>query len=274
MTTVSDVEVSFPGDHPIDRWAPGSLVDFRTRAKIMEPASGALGVTVFYAPGSSRTTPPDETRPDIAEFLSSGYRVVSLGWDVLPYNPYKYGYGSVHDPQHLHRWIRAAWQLHAVIDELSAGNYIVVGGSLGATAVLAWAANYHTPSTKLWQQSSCRGVIADGATLGGLGGNRWNDITRTMNELSQMVGLCEVPEKVLLTYGAQDDYFPPDAQNRLRSIVPAEMKMITVPNSNHSWFVTNPQGPSIVRTWIDQIRTGATITLADGTTPAKPGAKA
>lgn len=273
MTTVTDHNVPLASDHPIHEWAGTPVVPFTIPARTFTP-SGTIKGTVLYLQGSSGLTPATSSSAVVTELLSRQYKVVTLGWDYLPYNPYKYSYGSVSEPQHLHRWIKIAWHIQSVIDALIPSSdccpYAIIGRSLGATAVFAWTANYHSPLNKIWQTDRFKGAVCDGGTLGSTSGFRWNDVTRTLNELSQMIYLSETPNKLLISYGSNDDYACPDYQNRLRAAVPPTMKFVSVAGGDHYWVANTP---SPACDWVDQMFADQPLTMPGTSTPITSGSK-
>lgn len=261
MSIVRPVLFNLSQHHPAHRWLGDPVEAFRIAANVVVDTAVSTIGTVYFFNGSSTLLPPDQTNALVAELALSGYRVVAPGWQLLPYDPYKSNYGSVAEPQHLHRWIKAAWLAQSVIEQdqahsgpqhLDRSSYVVVSRSLGATAVLALGADYIAPTEAAIKEPGCKGVIADGATLGGLGGNRWNDMNRTLGELSQMIALNTIPEKTVLSYGGLDDYFPEAYQNCLRPVVPAGMRMIRKIEGSHSWF-TRGKNPTIVVGWVNKL---------------------
>ncbi len=271
MSTVRPVLFNLSQHHPAHRWLGDPVEAFQIAANVVVDTAAKTIGTVYFFNGASTLLPPGQTNALVAQLARSGYRVVAPGWQLLPYDPYKYGYGSSSEPQHLHRWIKAAWLAQSVIEQdqgysglqrLDRASYVVVSRSLGATAVLALGADYIAPTEAAIKEPGCKGVIADGATLGGLGGNRWNDMNRTLGELSQMIALNTIPEKTVLSYGGLDDYFPEAYQDCLRAVVPAGMRMIRRIGGNHSWF-TREKNPGLVERWIGQLMANDELALGN-----------
>ena len=267
---------SFAADAQIYLDFPTDVITFGVEYKYFyNTAYPANGKSVVYMQGSGGRSPPSDSHTIITALTEAGYGVFSPGWSVKPYDPYRYNYGSVSQPQVMHRLMKISLILETMLNATdphapSSTDFVVLGRSLGATASLAWAARYHDPALSF--QPNLKGIIADGATSGGLGNLSWNDMNRTIAEMSQLIALNKVPEKTLIVYGAEDEYAPSDYYQRLRVVLPDETRMVHVPESSHSWMNQSLENAAIAVRWVDQLIAGDVITLVDGVTPAIAGA--
>lgn len=270
----TEATIPLASGYPMPQQAE-SAAGFSIRTRAYFDDAVAQTKAAIYMPGSGTATPPSETHALIVALCAAGYHVLTAGWDIEPYSPYRYGYHSTSNPLVLANWIRSAWSLQSLLwynNVIGKPAPVVIGSSRGASAAVAWAAGYCTGG----QAFSIKGILANAATIGGLGGYVWNDVMRNVNRMaSSMIGLLDnKPYPIVLSYGGADDYAPPDYQRRVQLAIPdnSAVYMVTPgPAFGHSWF-TDPSGTPLAVMWADQLWAGSAITKADGVTPAVSGA--
>lgn len=255
---------------------PGKLhsaADFNISARVYKDDAVAQTKTAVYLPGSGSTSVPSGTSRPIQSLCAAGYAVLTAGWSYKPYGPYRSGYSEA-DPLTTAFFIRDSWVLQLLLQQAAALGMsapVVIGHSKGASAAMAWAAGYCSAAST----PVIKGILATGSSFGGMGGNVWNEVLRTLNRLACIVGLLDnKPYPIILSYGGTDDYAPPDFQRRLQLAIPDNSPVYMVTpgvTSGHNWITGDSQAPLAVM-WADQLWSGSTITLADGVTPAVAGA--
>lgn len=210
--------------------------------------------------------------PLVDQLLSSGYYVILVMAPNAPGSdriPYRYGYGNVNAPHYTAHFIKDGWWVETsspLFSDFPQAKAVLIGHSKGGTACLSWAAGY-TGRSSLPPQ--LKGIIANGATVGGLGNGSWNDVNRNINSLSPII--AGLKAKTILAYADNDAFAPPDYARRLQTVIPpdAETYMMSPGDFPHQW-VNTPEGAPIVVNWVNQLMNDQPILNVDGS-PAVPG---
>lgn len=197
---------------------------------------------------------------------------------------YRTGYGNVNNPEFQNRWIKTAWWIKTVMDYLkprleSTGEKVVIlGHSMGATGTIAYLAGYadfdevgvdtHVDKYKDY----LKGVMVNGATIGGLGTFSWNDVNRNINGMSQMLRLAQYAKvRMLITYSDNDSYAPPDYVKRLQLALQKDdlTYLVSSGDRGHAWTGKSRENADIAASWVDSLMTDKPILLLNGK-PATP----
>lgn len=246
-----------------------------------EPPSGRY---VFLFHGSGATGHVSASAPHIRAMVNAGICVIHplfFGVRNSSPSPYRYNYGNVNAPHFMSHFIKTAIWPEAVykwaLDNLSPDSaFMFLGHSMGAGACVAWGSNFFGRSVSGSFDPRYKGMVANAATVAGLGDNTWNDVMRNINTLSQIIYLLRTGQRVILTYSNLDGYAPPDYSRRLQmAIRPGrDIYMVSPGNQPHSWMGLNDATGAMVLLWVNQVLSGAEVTERDGVTPAVAGPSA
>lgn len=246
-----------------------------------EPPSGRY---VFYFHGSGASGPLSVNAPQLKAMVDAGICVIQpLYFNVRnsSQTPFRYGYGNVNAPHFMSHFIKTAiWPEAAykwALDNLpSDSTFMFLGHSMGAGACVAWGSNFFGRSVSGSFDPRYKGMVANAATVAGLGDNTWNDVMRNINTLSQMIYLLRSGQRVILTYANLDGYAPPDFSRRLQMAMRGDrdVYMVTPGNQPHSWMGLNSVTAAMTLMWVEQVLTGSVVTERDGVTPAIAGPSA
>jgi hypothetical protein len=145
--------------------------------------------------------------------------------------------------------------------------WIIYGHSLGASTALAWSAGYG--GIAAFGESRIpaglgpfRGIIAAGATSGGLGNGQWNEMPRTINAFGSVIPLVE--HRCLMAYASNDLYAPPNMVRRIQAYSPETMAWLNPGPLGHSWSTVVPQGTNAAVQWSTELIQGGAVTNLDG----------
>ncbi|UFS66935.1 hypothetical protein LO749_20805 [Paracoccus denitrificans] len=254
---------------------------------------GAPLEIIVYLPGSGSTTLLDQNTPFVQDLLAgkmqrlfiscSFMNVTSTGSSV---RPSRYSYGNVNSPHFTGSWIKYAAEAANHIGNVAryyAGMHqgtriVLLGQSMGSSAHVAYLANMHPQSRAYFNDlhgvdGKIAGALVNAPTQAGLGDYSWNDLPRNIRGMSDMFHRLDPSIKTLISYGDADEYAPPYYTSRVRqALKPGSPHYLLSagPGIGHNWMTTAAGRPK-VRTWIDQLFDGTTITQVDGVTPAMPG---
>lgn len=261
----SQLDIDFP--FPVNR--PSAYNDVYLRGKLYADTSAPILGVVFYFHGSGAAGPI--SGPLVNKLTGAGYRVVALtyfGSGESSVSPFKYSYGNVTAPEFTQLFIKTSYWVKAAIKGsgvLGSGpsNIVLLGHSMGASAVLAYLAGYAGEVDPLFWPVF-KGAIVNGATVGGLGNNSWNDVNRNINTLSGIVNLVE--GKVIMTYSDNDPYCPPDYAKRIQAAIRPDSEIyLTSPGPlGHSWMNASEANAQTVLNWVNQLINDEPIRNSDG----------
>lgn len=187
---------------------------------------------VVYLHGSGATGYTTNTDSFISGLVNAGYGVLAIryfGKADSSKPPFPSGYGNVNSPMLMSLFIKQAWFVEAAI-EFSKNNLLneidpdiklsdiiyLAGYSFGGSSAIAWSSLAGTVGFS--QSSDVRGIITFGATTAGIGGFKWNNITRNLGTMSYMIQAIQ--HDIVYCYNDLDDYAPPDYSRRLQYSVP------------------------------------------------------
>lgn len=266
-----DIDIPLPIGYPMPHQYEDPTV-FKIKARRFIDNAIAQTKTLVFLPGSNNSS-PSIGNTLITQLCNNGYEVITCGWLMYPYTPYRFTYGNDEDPTYATHWIRVAWYAQALIEYCNnvLGKVpVVIGQSRGASAAIAWASGYCTDANVC----SIKGMLTVGAAGGGNGNFQYANQLRTVNRLSSLLGLLDnITYKLLLAYGGNDAFAPADFQRRIQMTIPKNGNVFMINPGNtysHSWMF-DPTGAALAVNWCNQINNGLTITLPDGTTPAVAG---
>lgn len=270
---VNDAALPLPADYPMPsvKYDPTTM-HFAVRVAYDDevPSKGS----VIYFHGSGTTGPL--TGPLFDALVAAGYTLYSVQYfgvgDSSP-NPFRYGYGNVNAPHFTSHFIKSGWWVEAAVRALAPSiptDVVLLGQSFGAAALLTWSAGYTGTKTVL---PNIKGILANGATVAGLGDLSWNDVNRNINSLTPIVQ--QLKDRTLMVYGGQDQYAPPDYVKRLQMAIPLDTETyVLTPGSTygHTWINESPANAALVVEWVDQLIDGLPILRGGGSSvPAIPG---
>lgn len=235
------------------------------------------GKYVYYFHGSGGSWLNSNNDGFIKTLVNAGICVITpmfFSTEQSSKTPYRYGYGNVNAPHFMSHfiktglWVDAAYR-HALTLPANS-KFVFLGHSMGAAAALTWAANFSTGPVHTTLAPGFKGIITNGATVGGLGNFTWNDLVRNLSTLSQIVSRLRHDIKAIILYADNDAYAPPDYARRLemvagRSGFSRPQYFLSPGNYGHSWYNLRPD---LVLMWCNQLLNDATITQRDGITPA------
>ena len=239
-------------------------------------ANYSYAMRVYY--DDSWGVPSANGRPLLFHFHGSGAagpltgvlldRLIAKGWNVISCqgfgvglsseSPFRYGYGNVSAPHFLALFIKLAWWVYTCVGRgiaLYPGrNITLLGHSMGASACMAYNANYHCQGLH-----AMRGMVINAATVAGLGTGTWNDIWRNIATMIPIFNLASI--RTIASYADDDLYAPPDYSRRIQLGLPTNspVYMVSPGVGGHGWMSASVANADLAANWCEQIMTGAVI---------------
>lgn len=232
---------------------------------------------LVYFHGSGASSPLTEG-PLLDALIAAGWTVFttnSFGNGISPRRPFRYGYGNVGDPEFTLNWIKAAWGVHAMLSGIGMygtssefSSLVLLGHSAGGSALLGYLAGYAKYRVAEQLGNKFKGVLVNGATIGGLGNGSWNDVMRNINHMSCMMRLAQdSPGRKIINYNKNDLFAPPEYVKRVQMALDGNDPntfITTVAGEGHSWVNKNPALAEIAVEWCNQLAEGRPIMNLDG----------
>lgn len=261
MATIDIPELPLGAGHPLpgQTWGDGIMEWYYSGELTYDAEPHDEMVIYFHGSGGGLI-------PTILKdgFLNEGYSVLSScyfnsykSWQ----SPFRYNYGNTGAPHFSSLWIKHAWWVRSTVEyaltTFTPIKIVLVGHSMGASAVLAYLAGYTGFGGDV--PSHVQGSLVAGATVGGLGDLSWNDINRNINSMTNMVALN--PTRTIMGYGDNDVFAPPDYVKHIQMALPAvtDTYIVSPGDAPHAW-IADPSFYTCGVMWTKQLMDGAPIT--------------
>lgn len=265
----TDQMVNAPADYPKMNPLysdPSQTYQFATRIYYDNTwVGGIVGrPAIGYLHGSGTTAFLPTNAPLVTNIIGKGNALVSmlaLGIPPSSREPFRFGYGNVNSPHFMAGFIKDAFWAEAMYNFLlnslgNGANVAILGQSMGAGAAVAWSAGMSGRTS--FNTSRFKGIMANAATVAGLGDGSFNTVVRNVSTMSYMIERLKT--KAVLTYGDADVYAPPEYARRVQSRIPVgkDTYVLTPGNHPHGWMNT-AQGAPIAADWVNRLVREQTI---------------